>query len=338
MESEHSQSSDSSLDGHSENTFLRSSTHGSETTAATVVSEQTQSCPLVIYPENASAFAAVWDPEYEVVAFGGVTLFDSRDGRNAGTSQCMQPADLLTDAHDDHHTSTFAVYQDVLKDTFKPILNTPQRFRHNHSHTMASSTRGGFDLYTRDSVLPADQKSIVYFSCMDQLDDDLAFDARLAFTLEQSLEADLDSVSDEGFFEQGQGQDQAFRLKSHFSTTTTSTSNYVEVARLIQDFDAESMASIAWSTLERPDDYDTFSTPNSTPRRRLRKRRPSHQESPVPSSTSERFTTSPTPSDKTIYTSLVQRLPALPKFKKDSSLDEQWVCIDVTQTITQRLV
>ena len=48
--------------------------------------------------------------------------------------------------------------------------------------------------------------------CLNQLDNDLAFDARLAFSLEQSLDAECDSVCDEGFFDQGPGKDQTTHL------------------------------------------------------------------------------------------------------------------------------
>jgi hypothetical protein len=88
------------------------------------------------------------------------------------------------------------------------------------------------------------------------------------------------------------------------------------------------MESATWSTLEVP------STLNNAPRRRLRKHRPSQSGSPIAAPTSP----SPSPSERAKYTDLVHRLPSLPKFKKESSLDEQWVCIDVTQIVTQRLV
>lgn len=304
-------------------TFSRDNKYNSNTA-------QKQSCPLDVGSSNAPKFVTVWDPEYGMVTYRGAKLFDPRSSADAITPQKtqMQPIDSLAD---NCRTSEFAVYQDVFKDTFQTTLKPSQRFHHKHSHTIASSTLGGLDLYTRDSVLVADHKSvgqIRHFSCLDQLDDDLAFDARLAFSLEDSLVAERDTTRDEGFFEVEQGKGTMFHLQSRFSTTTTSTSNYIEVAGFIREVEAANMESATWSTLEVP------STLNNAPRRRLRKHRPSQSGSPIAAPTSP----SPSPSERAKYTDLVHRLPSLPKFKKESSLDEQWVCIDVTQIVTQRLV
>lgn len=266
-----------------------------------------------------------------MVAFRGTKLFDVCNGPNIDYPPRSRTLSLA-DGRDIHRVSTFAVYQDVLRDAFQPSMSTPQRFAHNYSKTMASSTYGGLDLYTHDSVKAIDRKSEALLSCFDQLDDDLAFDARLAFSLEKSLEAECDSVCDEGFFEQGGN---AGHLKSHFSTTTTSTSNYVEVARFLQESDAESKASMTWSTLEAPDESDTPGTSIDDFHCRLRKRRPSHLQAPLPSDTSER---SSTPLNKTKCARLIHCLLNFPRFKRESSLDERWVCVDVTQCITQRLV
>lgn len=316
------------------------SQHDSDTAATTVISAQNQRWPFVLCSKNISSFVAVWDPEYGMVAFSGTTIFDSRSCLTVESSQKLptHAVDSLEEAHDDCRTSTFKIYQDVLKDTFRPTLNAPQRFRHNYSKTLASSTHGGLDLYTRDSVLVKDRQSIGPISCLNQLDNDLAFDARLAFSLEQSLEAECDSVCDEGFFDQGSGKDQTTHLKSHFSTTTTSTSNYVEVARFMQDFDGKSMTSTTWSTLEAPDEQSTSYSSINNLRRRLRKRRPLRLQRLCPSPTSGSCATSSNASDKTKYANLIHCLPSLPKFKRESSLDEQWVCVDVTHNITQRLV
>ena len=190
------------------------SKHDSDTTATTVISAQNQRWPFVLCSKNISSFVAVWDPEYGMVAFSGTKIFDSRSCLTVESPQKL-PAhtiDSLEEAHDNCRTSTFKIYQDVLKDTFRPTLNAPQRFRHNYSKTMASSTHGGLDLYTRDSVLVEDRKSIGPISCLNQLDNDLAFDARLAFSLEQSLDAECDSVYGERFFDQGRGKDQTTHL------------------------------------------------------------------------------------------------------------------------------
>jgi hypothetical protein len=190
------------------------SQHDSDTAATTVISAQNQRWPFLLCSKNISSFVAVWDPEYGMVAFSGTKIFDSRSCLTVESSQKLptHAVDSLEEAHDDCRTSTFKIYQDVLKDTFRPTLNAPQRFRHNYSKTLASSTHGGLDLYTRDSVLVKDRQSIGPISCLNQLDNDLAFDARLAFSLEQSLEAECDSVCDEGFFDQGPGKDQTTHL------------------------------------------------------------------------------------------------------------------------------
>jgi hypothetical protein len=293
-----------------------------------MVSPQNEGSPLDVRSKKNSMFAAVWDPQYGMLVFRGTKMFDPICSQNvmATLNQPTQPADLIAEAHTIHRTSTFAFYHDALMATFDHPLQTPQRFHHNHSRTIASSTLGGLDLYTHDSNLATDRMSIGHFSCLDQFDNDLAFDAQLAFALEQTLAAKHDSFSDEGFFEERRDDDEILPLKSHFSTTTTSTSSYVEVARFLQDLDATSLASTKWSALEAPDEHDTSSTANSIPRRRLRKRRISEDSPNAPSVNS---------SQKCKYPNL---LSSLTRFRKHSSLDERWVCIDLTQSITQRLV
>ena len=200
--------------------------YDSGVTHPTVVPAQNQSCPLDVGSGNASTLVAVWDPEYGMVTFPGAKLFGPRSTPDAITPQKSQTQRMysLADSHDNSRTSAFAVYQDVLKDTFQTTLKPPQRFHHKHSHTTASSTRGGLDLYTRDSVLVADQKSIRqirHFSCLDQLDDDLAFDARLAFSLEELLETERDTITDEVFY--AQGKDTTFHLVRQAPTFTFDT-------------------------------------------------------------------------------------------------------------------
>jgi len=319
-ETDHSGPSCLSLDGHSEITFSRRREHDSNTSSTTTISAHNQSCPLGVCPKYTPTWAAVWDPEYGMVAIRETEWFEFCSSQNTITSREPLPvANSLANDVDDHRTSTFAFYQDVLKDSFQPTIKPPQRF-----HTMASSTLGGLDLYTHDSILAADRKSIGHFSCLDQLNDELGFDIRLVFSLEHSLEVEGHSITDEGFFDEGPEKEQILHLKSRFSTTTTSTSNYVEVARFS---DVVSMAS-PWSTLEAPGEYGSSNAFTRTPRRRLRKRRMCDGS----------ISPSPNHVEKTKYTNLIHRLPSISKFRKQSSLDEGWVCVEVTQTVTQRLL
>lgn len=272
----------------------------------------------------------------------------------------VRPAQpTLPDPCDNLRTSSFSLYQDAFRDTFQPQPRPPPRkIKHNHSHTLASSTRGGLDLYTRESDFQLGGNALPHYSCFNELDEDISFDARLAFSLEESLEAQAaedKSFTDEGFFEaKGGRDDKSFNLvcfreldipyclkrsmkKSRFSMTTTSTSNYIEVD---SDIRREATPSPTWSTLELPDDYSESLTPTSTPRRRLHKRRPAHLESPTasprksPSSRHDSFSSA----DKLGVHSLVRHLPSIPRLRRDSTLTDKWVCVDVEQKITQRMV
>jgi len=195
-------------------------------------------------------------------------------------------------------------------------------------------------MYTRESALTMDPSSYRHFSCMDPLDSDLTFDARLAFSLEKALGVDLESVDDEGYFEGEQEEDvMAICMKSHFSTTTTSTSEYVQVPRVMRDYDCDSIHSATCSTIEARGKSATTRSLRETTRRRLRKRRPALLKASTFTSNTSSTPSSLTPSGKAKSpTDFVHLLPSIPKFKKESSLDGHWVYVDVTQKITQRLV
>lgn len=134
----------------------------------------------------------MWDPEEGAIRVLSPNKFERPD---------IQPIDLPTGPFDSRCTSTFALFQDTFQDTFQSTPHQSQRYRHNHSQTVASSTNGGLDLYTREYNPSSHIKPNVHYSCFDDLDAEMTFDARLAFSLEESLDPDRASFSDEGFFD-----------------------------------------------------------------------------------------------------------------------------------------
>jgi len=132
--------------------------------------------------------------------------------------------------------------------------------------------------------------------------------------------------------------------------TTTSTTNFVNV-----EGDDDSLYS-SWSTLEAPAHFPPSASLNPSPQRRLRKRKPSHL-CPVPPAEvlarnnynhptnpgfrrrlrSEPSSTSVTlGAARSISQKFVNHLEKLRN--PNGSLDEGWVCVDVTQKITQRVI
>jgi hypothetical protein len=254
--------------------------------------------PLV----SALTFSAIWDSEDGMVTFSVSELQHSPDCKSAhlpldfhdGRSQVQTIAESIAS----ENTATLAVFCDnspYYRATTPNVYGCP----------LASSTWGGYDACLRHSwIATGRRRCSQYYSCFDALDDEIGFDPHTAFAhIPVKIESALDkiSVSDEGFYEAGARMPSAssdddlvflelnlVRLclcpcdspkrcsyiavqSSAFSTTTTSTSNYVDVE--------EDAASDTWSALETPIHLSCPNSPPNSTRRRLRKRR--RTDSPV---------------------------------------------------------
>ncbi|CAK5271648.1 unnamed protein product [Mycena citricolor] len=113
-----------------------------------------------------------------------------------------------------------------------------------------SSTLDGLDVYLRGSMMGRAHNGNRYASCFEELDGTFTFDPRTSFARDWLHDEKRDNVSDEGFSEGGLYEGDDSHLPSRFSTTTTSTSNYVNV-----DFPADMMndaSSASWSKLDAP--------------------------------------------------------------------------------------
>ncbi|EIW74487.1 hypothetical protein CONPUDRAFT_85916 [Coniophora puteana RWD-64-598 SS2] len=245
--------------------------------------------------------------------------------------------------------------------------------------TLASSTLDGLNVYDkqhqqRERPPRAPRLVDAHYSCFDTLDKDPAFQPCVTFRRRNMAHADEETVSDEGFYESSEClrapalQDRQY-LKSHFSTTTTSTSNYIEVARFTEsdEYFSSPLSACPYG-----------GTPPNSPRKVLRKRRPftrssdqpdqprpngPHGHSPLASSCTSSEPDSPeptTPVDRasplsafttTTTTSSNSDKRASPLAyvrRKCSTLtggganaggpNHGWVCVEVTPIIKQRVV
>lgn len=331
-----------------------------DTTAAT---DDNQSSNIVS-PKSALTFAAVWDPDDGMVTFSGTRLLDSSDDEYESSSGASTPPDVSDDGfsqavsadHDgytseENTTATIGSFQD----TFKAFLHRVPRnskFYKQHKHssnTVASSTLDGLDVYSRDPILRPSRQ----YPCFDKLHaEPSSFEAQPAFA-DISLESDL--VSDEGFFENIPVITKRTEPKSHWSVTTTSTSAYVEVPRVEEQ---KTKAPESHGRVPPPlwiaDKYQpsfNLTTPPNSPRRRLKKRRPSDCPSPVspisyisssgstsPISASPASTpTSPSFSVKSKKSRRLTRRSTDGRVARRST-DDSWVSIEITPFITQRVV
>lgn len=109
------------------------------------------------------------------------------------------------------HRDACNLYEDTFAGTFYLPQSQPRKIQHAHSNTLASSTRGGLDVYMRESAYP-------HYSCFNELDEEVAFDAKLGFSLEKTLLDEEESMGDEGFFEtvqRGDGSDSVNLVRNH---------------------------------------------------------------------------------------------------------------------------
>ncbi|KAJ6579782.1 hypothetical protein B0H10DRAFT_906726 [Mycena sp. CBHHK59/15] len=217
----------------------------------------------VVPPESGLTFAVVWDPEEkDILTFSNAKLSES----NLSDRDSNAP-DSPSDAYDNRsqiltigpsavpnseYTATLQFFRDNHDFLFSeptPFLDRPFQRR-----TQTSSTLDGLDVYLRGSLFGQAHNPNRYYSCFESLDGDFSFDPRTSFANMWMADKEMtmrDDVSDEGFFEGGLrnlvGVEIEGNLSSAFSTTTTSTSNYVSV-----DNDVDDDTSSVWSTLEAP--------------------------------------------------------------------------------------
>ncbi|KAG1888503.1 hypothetical protein F4604DRAFT_954702 [Suillus subluteus] len=295
-------------------------------------------------PKSALTFAAVWDPEDGMVVFSGTRLLDSSDEYES-SSGAITPPDASDDgfsqavtADHDGYTSeeNTAASIGTLQDSFKAFLHrvprNPKFYKqHKHSNTVASSTLDGLDVYSRDPIVRPTRR----YPSFDKLDTELSYKAQA------DTSSESDHVSDEGFFENTPVITKQKELKSHWSVTTTSTSAYVDVPRAEQKASESRIPHPLWIADKYQPTFN-LTTPSSSPRRRLKKRRPSNGSTPVSpiSYSSSSSSTSP------ISASPTSTLPSPSRSLKSKksrrlareSTDDSWVSIEITPFITQRVV
>lgn len=315
---------------------------GSASTSADTGGDQSSN---VVSPKSALTFAAVWDPEDGMVAFSGIRLLDSSDEYES-SSGAITPPDVSDDdfpqdvtADHDGYTSeeNTAATIETFQDSFKAFLHRVPRnskFHKQHkyySNTVASSTLDGLDVYSRDPIVRPSRR----YPSFDKLDAKLSFKAQAAFADESDL------VSDEGFFENIPVITKRTELKSHWSVTTTSTSAYVEVPRVEKKAPESRVPHPLWIADKYQPTFNLTTPPNS-PRRRLKKRRPSDHPtlvSPISYSSSSDSTSPISASPTSTPTSPSSSLKSNKSRRlTKGSTDDSWVSIEITPFITQRVV
>ncbi|KIJ63007.1 hypothetical protein HYDPIDRAFT_113508 [Hydnomerulius pinastri MD-312] len=305
----------------------------------------------VIPPKTALTFAALWDPEEGMVTFSGAALLESES-----LAGMASHPDVFDDSDDDssqvitidrdsdtmgENTATLATFQDAFKAFLHRVPRNSRQPKHAKClQARASSTFDGLDVYSRDIALKP--KGSIQFSCVDRLEMESSFRTPSTFgklRLRSDLMLDRHHSEDESCTGRA-----VAHLKSRFSTTTTSTSNYVEVAQGLPSNPKKPGAHRPRTPPQPAWPADECASPSSpcTPRRRLRKRRPCGGDRPSPaspssSSSSEDPPTPPTspasPTKNTKY-----KFAMLPRRMTRSASDDGWICIEVTPVIRQRYV
>ncbi|OCH89142.1 hypothetical protein OBBRIDRAFT_38750 [Obba rivulosa] len=347
----------------------------------------------VIPPHNALTFAAVWDPAEGMVTFSGAHLLESESGDPADARPTAgdAPRDIL-DSQSQVLTidrlalalggtapstaafacEDFALDHGAYHGWLEPPLHAP------HSPAIASSTvlahfagQGG----------QGDPRRLLR-ACLNRFHPgELERRKRFAVRLPSSRSPPSSSsqgssttqtVSDEGFFEgRRRGPHDTYEntpvfvnvggLKSAFSVSSTSTTNYIEVdfptgvsyidsqhmAPQAPGVDADSCSS-SWLTVREID--HAFCYPHPMQRgRRLQKRPRTKSTLSKPANPTEVLAReyynhdSPCPSLPTVETeggSIIRAKKMLDRLSKcrKSEDDERWVCIDVTHKVTQRII
>lgn len=290
-------------------------------------------------PKSALTFAAVWDPEDGMVIYSGTRLLDSSDEYES-SSGAITP-DVSDDdfsqaviADHDEYTSeeNTAATIGTLQDSFKAFLHrvprNPKTYKqHKQCNTVASSTLDGLDVYSRDPVIRPTRR----YPSFDKLDTELSCKTQA----DTSVESDL--VSDESFFESTPVTTK--QLKSHWSTTTISTSSHVP--RVERKAPESRIPHPLWIADKYQPTFNLTTPPNS-PRRRLKKRRPNDCPSPVSpvSYSSSSGSTSPVSASPTSTLPSPSRSLRSKKSRRliRGLADDSWVSIEITPFITQRVV
>lgn len=346
--------------GPSVDTFVQPST----TTSPTSLSPSADSNRWsdLIPPKTALTFAVLWDPEQDFVAFSGAQLLDA----NGADDDLLSPSEAFDDQaysqiltidpsapflESENSTAMLAFYRENHALFLSSQVNTPtpDRLQPGMCRTQTSSTLDGLDVYLRGSMMGRAHSHHRHYSCMENLDSDFQFDPRTSFAKCWSrTELDYEYESDEGFFETGvMMQNSSVRgagQSGDRQCTSKGDSQFVPV-RLDDDGSSE------WSTVETPDSpplrgllYGDQERPR-TPRR-LKKRRPNeipvpplvvlrrqcygHDIPPPPNPPSS-------PGNKTMSTpSLPSVIPKIAaRLKRHRRSSDSWVCVEITQTITQ---
>ncbi|KAG2152534.1 uncharacterized protein EDB93DRAFT_249094 [Suillus bovinus] len=293
-------------------------------------------------PNSALTFAAVWDPDDGMVTYSGTHLLDSSDGYES-SSGAITPPDVSDDDfsqavsvdHDGYTTSeeNTAATTGTFQDSFKAFLHRVPRSskfckQHKRSNTVASSTLDGLDVYSRGPIVRPSRR----YPSFDKLNADKA-------QADVSLESDL--VSDEGFFENIPVIAKHAELKSHWSVTTTSTSAYVDVPRVEEKVSESRIPHPLWIADTYQPTFNLATPPNS-PRRRLKKRRPSDCQTPVSPISYSSSSGSTSPISASLFSTPTSPSRSL-KSKKSRRFtrepaDDSWVSIEITPFITQQVV
>ncbi|KAJ7510673.1 hypothetical protein B0H11DRAFT_1955695, partial [Mycena galericulata] len=245
----------------------------------------------VVPPESGLTFAVVWDQEEsDILTFSSAKLSESKtpvrdprspDSPSDATDNRSQVLTIGTSLFPpSENTGTLQCFRDHLDFAFAESKYFPDRPTRGRSQT--SSTLDGLDVYLRGSMLGKAHNANRYASCFQDLEGDFAFDPRTSFAnawMKYMKDGVVrDDVSDEGFFEGGgrfslMEETNEGNMSSAFSVTTTSTSNYINVEKEMDD-----ETSTAWSALEAPNtpSYSRLlcTVPPPPSNRRLRKTRP----------------------------------------------------------------
>lgn len=317
----------------------------------------------VIPPKTALKFAVIWDSE-DLVAFSGGEL-EEDDSRTedlllgSPSDACSQVLSVgcstipLSDK-----SSTLLYFRENMGSVLE--ASSPQQNRRFRGRTQTSSTLEGLDVYLRGSMFGQAHQNNRYYSCLEDLDGQFEFDPRTSFakgymrggSSAEEKEIVDDMVTDEGFYEVQLAPRQRHistersarhGLKTTSSDSTSTGSNFVT----IENDDASSV----WSAIEAPESpsYSGITSRDQCPpiKRRLTKRRPadlparpsevlrrevfSHQVS-LPPRNAKVKPPSQAPAKKPL-SKLVHQLS-----KKKPIEGDQWICIEVSHEVRQRVM
>ncbi|KAH7881887.1 hypothetical protein F5I97DRAFT_463673 [Phlebopus sp. FC_14] len=303
----------------------------------------------VVPPKTALTFAALWDPDEGMVTFSGAALLESEtctgmaphsDVFNADCSQIMSLDRNISATAD--NTTNLAAFQDAFKAFLHRVpRNSRQSFQ---SKTVAAHQRLDCSyVHPRDCTLKP-RSSLQFSNCDKAADVESSSHASLAARGIRRFRSDI--VHDRRASEiESSSSARHMHLKSRFSTTTTSTSNYIEVPHTRNIPPLPPVTPVTPQQQQQPAYPPT--SPTSSPRRLLRKKRPPPVS--LPSISSPEHTRSPTrgsplfaspasPSPTSPSKSGKHRFSILSRRMTRGSSDEGWVCIEVTPIIKQRYV